>query len=65
MVFAVGRQALTKELKVEKAGIRVIRDEELIQTLNEQTNVRSYATGDDLCNKLSQTPVSVYSGILQ
>ncbi|XP_030760723.1 thioredoxin reductase 1, mitochondrial-like [Sitophilus oryzae] len=65
VVFAVGRRALTKELKVEKAGVRVTGDEGRIQTFNEQTNVpHIYAIGDVLYNKPSQTPVSVYSGKL-
>lgn len=49
VLFAIGRQALTKELKLENAGVKVLSENGKIDAENEQTNVPNiYAVGDVL-----------------
>lgn len=49
VLIAIGRRALTRELHLDKAGIKVAGDEEKIDAVNEQTNVpHIYAVGDVL-----------------
>lgn len=49
ILFAIGRRALTKELNLENAGVKVAGDGEKIDAINEQTNVpHIYAVGDVL-----------------
>lgn len=49
VLFAVGRRALTKELHLDQAGVKVASDGEKIDAVNEQTNVpHIFAVGDIL-----------------
>lgn len=65
ILFAVGRRALTRELDLEKAGVKVAGEGEKIDTVNEQTNVpHIYAVGDVLYHKLELTPVAIHAGRL-
>lgn len=49
VLFAVGRRALTRELNLEKAGVKIAGEGEKIDAVNEQTNVpHIYAVGDVL-----------------
>lgn len=49
MLFAVGRRALTRELNLDKAGVKTAGEGEKIDAINEQTNVpHIYAVGDVL-----------------
>lgn len=49
VLFAVGRRALTRELHVDKAGVKVAGDGEKIDAVDEQTNVpHIFAVGDVL-----------------
>jgi len=65
VLIATGRKALTEELKVSKAGVKVITDTAKIDANNEQTNVpHIYAVGDVLHEKPELTPVAVQAGKL-
>lgn len=49
VLFAIGRRALTQELKPENAGLKLVEETGKIDTINEQTNVPNiYAVGDVL-----------------
>lgn len=49
VLMATGRKALTAEMKVANAGIKVVPDNAKIDAVNEQTNVPNiYAVGDVL-----------------
>lgn len=49
VLFAIGRRALTRELHLDKAGVKVAGDGEKIDAVNEQTNVpHIFAVGDVL-----------------
>lgn len=49
MLFAIGRRALTKDLKLENAGVITIPDNDKIDAKNEKTNIpHIYAVGDIL-----------------
>lgn len=49
VLFAIGRRALTKELHLDRAGVKVAGDGEKIDAVNEQSNVpHIYAVGDVL-----------------
>lgn len=49
VLFAIGRRALTQELKPENAGLKIVPDTGKIDAINEQTNVPNvYAVGDVL-----------------
>ncbi|XP_018566419.1 thioredoxin reductase 2, mitochondrial isoform X1 [Anoplophora glabripennis] len=65
VLFAIGRRALTQEMDVEKAGVKVAGDGEKIDAVNEQTNVpHIYAVGDVLYKKPELTPVAILAGRL-
>ncbi|XP_043679595.1 thioredoxin reductase 1, mitochondrial isoform X2 [Vespula pensylvanica] len=65
VLFAIGRQPLTKELKLENAGVKVISENGKIDAENEQTNVPNiYAVGDVLYRKPELTPVAIHAGKL-
>ncbi|CAG9760052.1 unnamed protein product [Ceutorhynchus assimilis] len=65
ILFAIGRRALTRELKTELAGIELAGDAEKIVAVNEQTNVpHIYAVGDVLYKKPELTPVAIHAGRL-
>lgn len=49
VLFAIGRRALTRELNLDKAGVKTAGEGEKIDAVNEQTNVpHIYAVGDVL-----------------
>lgn len=49
VLFAIGRRALTKELKPENVGLKLVDESGKIDAINEQTNVPNiYAVGDVL-----------------
>ncbi|XP_015177607.1 PREDICTED: thioredoxin reductase 1, mitochondrial isoform X2 [Polistes dominula] len=63
VLFAIGRQALTKQLKPENAGLEIVPDNGKIDAQNEQTNVPNiYAVGDVLHKKPELTPVAIHAG---
>ncbi|CAH0555743.1 unnamed protein product [Brassicogethes aeneus] len=65
VLFAIGRRALTRELKLENAGVKVAGDGEKIDAVNEQSNVpHIYAVGDVLYKKPELTPVAIHAGRL-
>ncbi|XP_048508026.1 thioredoxin reductase 2, mitochondrial isoform X1 [Athalia rosae] len=65
VLFAIGRRALTQELKPENVGLKLIPDTGKIDALNEQTNIPNiYAVGDVLHKKPELTPVAIHAGRL-
>ncbi|XP_058803350.1 thioredoxin reductase 1, mitochondrial isoform X2 [Phymastichus coffea] len=65
VLFAIGRKALTSDLKLENAGVKVVDDSAKIDAQNEQTNVSHiYAVGDVLHKKPELTPVAIHAGKL-
>ena len=49
VLFAIGRQALTRELKPENVGLKLVPETFKIDAVNEQTNIPNiYAVGDVL-----------------
>ncbi|KAL1490887.1 hypothetical protein ABEB36_011566 [Hypothenemus hampei] len=65
ILFAIGRRALTRELNLDNAGVKVAGDGEKIDTINEQSNVpHIYAVGDVLYKKPELTPVAIHAGRL-
>ncbi|XP_051169808.1 thioredoxin reductase 1, mitochondrial isoform X3 [Leptopilina boulardi] len=65
VLFAIGRRALTKELKPENVGLVLMPESEKIKTVNEQTNVSNiYAVGDVLHKLPELTPVAIHAGKL-
>lgn len=65
VLFAIGRTALTKDLKLENAGVKIVPDNSKIDASNEQTNVpHIYAVGDVLHKKPELTPVAIHAGKL-
>ncbi|XP_043470868.1 thioredoxin reductase 2, mitochondrial isoform X1 [Leptopilina heterotoma] len=65
VLFAIGRRALTKELKPENAGLMLVPESEKIKAVNEQTNVPNiFAVGDVLHKRPELTPVAIHAGKL-
>ncbi|XP_012235732.1 thioredoxin reductase 2, mitochondrial isoform X1 [Linepithema humile] len=65
VLFAIGRRALTRELKPENAGLKLVEETDKIDAINEQTNVPNiYAVGDVLHKKPELTPVAIHAGKL-
>ncbi|XP_018341058.1 PREDICTED: thioredoxin reductase 2, mitochondrial isoform X2 [Trachymyrmex septentrionalis] len=65
VLFAIGRQSLTQELKPENAGLKLVPETGKIDAVNEQTNVPNiYAVGDVLHKKPELTPVAIHAGKL-
>ncbi|XP_053972105.1 thioredoxin reductase 2, mitochondrial isoform X2 [Hylaeus volcanicus] len=65
VLFAIGRKALTEELKPENAGLKLVPDTGKIDAVDEQTNVPNiYAVGDVLHKKPELTPVAIHAGRL-
>ncbi|XP_015115043.1 thioredoxin reductase 1, mitochondrial isoform X2 [Diachasma alloeum] len=65
VLFAIGRQALTPQLKLDNAGVKVVPETLKIDTVNEQTNVENiYAVGDVLHKRPELTPVAIHAGKL-
>lgn len=49
ILFAIGRKALTKDLKLDNAGVLLEENSDKVATVNEQTNVSNiFAVGDVL-----------------
>jgi pyruvate/2-oxoglutarate dehydrogenase complex dihydrolipoamide dehydrogenase (E3) component len=65
VLFAIGRYAVTKGLKLENAGVKVEFNGKFIVNDVEQTNVSHiYAIGDVIDGKLELTPVAIKAGVL-
>uniref|UniRef100_A0A1B6BXA1 thioredoxin-disulfide reductase (NADPH) n=1 Tax=Clastoptera arizonana TaxID=38151 RepID=A0A1B6BXA1_9HEMI len=65
VLFAIGRKALTEELKVKNAGVDVQPANLKIHANDEQTNVPNiFAVGDVLHERPELTPVAVQAGKL-
>ncbi|XP_020281809.1 thioredoxin reductase 1, mitochondrial isoform X3 [Pseudomyrmex gracilis] len=65
ILFAIGRRALTQELKPENAGLKLVPETGKIDAVNEQSNVPNiYAVGDVLHKKPELTPVAIHAGKL-
>ncbi|XP_012063791.1 PREDICTED: thioredoxin reductase 2, mitochondrial isoform X1 [Atta cephalotes] len=65
VLFAIGRQSLTQELKPENIGLKLVPETGKIDAVNEQTNVPNiYAVGDVLYKKPELTPVAIQAGKL-
>uniref|UniRef100_A0A4D5R9N1 thioredoxin-disulfide reductase (NADPH) n=1 Tax=Scolopendra viridis TaxID=118503 RepID=A0A4D5R9N1_SCOVI len=65
ILFAIGREACTKDLNLELVGVDVNPKNNKIPVVNEQTNVPYiYAVGDILDGKLELTPVAIQAGVL-
>jgi len=64
VLYATGRKATTKDLKLENAGVKVLKSGK-IPTENERTNVpHIYAVGDVLDGTPELTPVAINTGKL-
>ncbi|XP_012539752.2 thioredoxin reductase 2, mitochondrial isoform X1 [Monomorium pharaonis] len=65
ILFAIGRQSLTQQLKPENVGLKLVSETGKIDAINEQTNVPNiYAVGDVLHKKPELTPVAIHAGKL-
>lgn len=65
ILFAIGRRALTKDLNLDAAGVKIANDGDKLDANNEQTNVPNiYAVGDVLYKKPELTPVAIQAGKL-
>lgn len=65
VLFAIGRRPLTRELKPENIGLKLIPETDKVDAVNEQTNVPNvYAVGDVLNGKPELTPVAIHAGRL-
>ncbi|XP_026463463.1 thioredoxin reductase 1, mitochondrial-like isoform X1 [Ctenocephalides felis] len=65
ILFAIGRKALTKDLKLDNAGVLLEENSDKVSTVNEQTNVPNiYAVGDVLYKKPELTPSAIHAGRL-
>jgi thioredoxin reductase (NADPH) len=65
VLFAIGRYALTKELNLDKVGIKVESNWKIKANDVEQTEVpHIYAIGDVIYGKLELTPVAIKAGKL-
>ncbi|XP_074106205.1 thioredoxin reductase 1 isoform X1 [Cotesia typhae] len=65
VLFAIGRQALTPQLKLENTGVEVVPETFKIAAEHEQTNVPNiYAVGDVLHKRPELTPVAIHAGKL-
>jgi len=65
VLYAIGRYAVTKDLNLENAGVKVNPNNGKIIAHNETTDVPNiYAIGDVLDGKLELTPVAIHAGKL-
>lgn len=65
VLFAIGRYALTKELNLDKAGVRAESNGKIKVNDVEQTEVpHIFAIGDVIYGKLELTPVAIKAGKL-
>lgn len=64
VVLAVGRDACTRDLGLDSAGVEVVAATGKIPVTDEQTNVENiYALGDVLESRQELTPVAIKAGI--
>lgn len=64
-MYATGRYALTKDLNLPAAGVKVVPENGKIDAVNEQTNVPNiFAVGDVLHRRPELTPVAIHAGRL-
>lgn len=62
--LAVGREAVTKDLNLDVAGVRYSKSNGKIPAVDEQTNVpHIYAIGDVLESRQELTPVAIKAGV--
>eukprot|EP00959_Pyramimonas_sp_CCMP1952_P383145 8028387-Pyramimonas_sp.AAC.1 len=65
VMLAVGRNACTKDLNVEAAGVKLNPKSGKLDALSEQTNVpHIFAIGDVLHQRQELTPVAIQAGVL-
>jgi len=65
VLWAIGRNAETTAIGLDKAGVHVDKATGKLETVNERTNVpHIYAIGDVLKDKLELTPVAIAAGRL-
>jgi thioredoxin reductase (NADPH) len=65
VMFAVGRNAETTKIGLEKAGVILDKTSGKVPAVNERTNVpHIYAIGDVLKDRLELTPVAIQAGRL-
>lgn len=65
VLFAIGRDACTSGIGLEKVGVKLNPKTGKVPTVNEQTNVKNiYAVGDILEFRTELTPVAIDSGIM-
>lgn len=65
VLFAIGRDACTKDIGLEKTGVIINHKNGKIPSIDEQTNVpHIYAIGDVLEGKPELTPVAIEAGML-
>jgi len=65
VLFAVGRNAETSQIGLDKAGVVVDKETGKLEAMNERTNVpHIYAIGDVLKDRLELTPVAIAAGRL-
>lgn len=65
ILFAIGREPCTKDIGLEKVGVKANPKTGKIPTVKEQTNVDNiYAIGDILEFRTELTPVAIDSGVL-
>lgn len=65
ILFAIGREPCTKNIGLEKVGVKVNPKTGKIPTKHEQTNIEHiYAIGDVLEFRAELTPVAINSGIM-
>ncbi|XP_017883237.1 thioredoxin reductase 1, mitochondrial isoform X3 [Ceratina calcarata] len=65
VLIAVGRRPLTRELKPENIGLKLIPETDKVDAVNEESNVPNvYAVGDVLSGKPELTPVAIHAGRL-
>lgn len=66
VLFAIGRKALTDDLKLENCGVKVVKDSAKIPVNErEETNIPNvYAVGDVIEGRPELTPVAIHAGRL-
>ncbi|XP_055354180.1 thioredoxin reductase 1, cytoplasmic-like isoform X2 [Paramacrobiotus metropolitanus] len=65
VLFAIGRDACTGTIGLEKAGVKVNPKTGKLDAIAEQTNVKHvYAIGDVLCGRPELTPVAIQAGTM-
>lgn len=66
VLFAIGRKALTDDLKLDNAGVNVVKANAKIPVNDrEETNVENiYAVGDVIDGRPELTPVAIHAGRL-